>query len=144
MRPEERVRRLREIGRLTQAAGGDLEVALAQATPAKARALLKQFPMIADPGADKILLFCGLADRPALESNGVRVLVRLGLAQPGKSYGQAYRNATAVLAGLESPRLIAAFQVLRAHGQTLCRRGGPDCAPCPLEAGCPKAEAPGL
>jgi endonuclease III len=144
MRPEERVRRLREIGRVTQTVGGDLLAALTKATPAKARGLLKQYPMIADPGADKILLFCGLSDRPALESNGVRVLVRLGLAAPGKSYAHAYRNTTAALAGLEPARLITAFQVLRSHGQALCKRGGPTCTPCPLEPACPKAEAAGL
>ena len=139
MRPEERVERLRAIGRLTLDAGGDLTAALRRAGPAKARALLKRFPTIADPGADKILLFSGLEVRPALESNGVRALVRLGHAVEGKSYANAYRSAIGALTSLGPPdrdRLIAAFQILRAHGQTLCKRSAPVCLSCPLDAAC--------
>ena len=139
MRPEERVERLRTIGRLNLDAGGDLTAALRTAGPAKARALLKRFPTIADPGADKILLFSGLQVQPALESNGVRALVRLGHAVEGKSYAHAYRSAIAALNSLGPPdrdRLIAAFQILRAHGQTLCKRSTPLCLSCPLDATC--------
>ena len=126
-------------GRLTLDAGGDLATALRAAGPAKARALLKRFPTIADPGADKILLFSGLQVQPALESNGVRALVRLGHAVEGKSYTHAYRSAIAALNSLGPPdrdRLIAAFQILRAHGQTLCKRSTPVCLSCPLDAAC--------
>src|SRR5277367_2224349 len=71
MRPEVRVQRWRTIGRIVlEVCDGDLEGALRSLPLAKARALLKSFPVIADPGADKVLLFSGIAARPCLESNG--------------------------------------------------------------------------
>jgi adenine-specific DNA glycosylase len=108
-------------------------------SPTKARTLLKRFPGIGDPGADKILLFAGIVARPALESNGVRAMVRLGYATEGSSYSQAYRNAVLALAELGSPdrdRLIESYQVLRTHGQTLCKRTLPNCLACPLDRAC--------
>ncbi|MFX8879625.1 hypothetical protein ABTM72_20090, partial [Acinetobacter baumannii] len=76
MRPDVRVERWRSIARITLEAGGDLRAALAALPLVKARALLKRFPTIADPGADKVLLFSGVAPRPCLESNGLRVFCR--------------------------------------------------------------------
>jgi len=147
MRPAERTERLRRIGQIALEAGGDLAVALRQARPREARKLLKRFPGVGDPGADKILLFCGVEARPALESNGVRVLARLGHAGEGASYAQAYRGATAALLAMGPPdreRLTEAFQVFRAHGQALCKRAAPLCAACPLDAVCAHAPAKGL
>jgi endonuclease-3 len=147
MRPDERAERLRLVGRLVLEAGGDLAQALRLSSPAKARTLLKRFPGIGDPGADRILLFCGLDVRPALESNGVRALVRLGHAAEGASYAQAYRSAISALRDLGPPdrdRLVEAFQVLRAHGQALCKRGAPLCLPCPLDPVCAHASAQNL
>jgi len=69
MRPETRVFRWREIARITLTQfDGDLSSILAL-TYAKAKRALKQFPNIGDPGAEKILLFCGLGDGLPLESN---------------------------------------------------------------------------
>ena len=142
MRPADRVERLRHIGRLALEAGGDLASALRLASPAKARALLKRFPGIGDPGADKILLFCGVDTRPALESNGVRAMVRLGYAVEGASYAHAYKSAVSALRDLGPPereRLVEAFHVLRAHGQALCKRSAPVCLSCPFESACAHA-----
>ena len=142
MRPAERARRLRRIGEIALGVGGDLHMALRQASPAEARRILKRFPGVGDPGVDKILLFCGIAARPALESNGVRALARLGHAVEAASYAQAYRSATGALRAMGQPdrdRLIQAYQVLRAHGQALCKRGTPLCAPCPLDPVCAHA-----
>src|SRR6266850_6641132 len=86
MHPERRVSKLLEIAALVRERfGGDLEAALDGPLP-KARAALKRFPGIGDPGAEKILLFTGRHPFFALESNGLRVLLRLGHARPGKSY----------------------------------------------------------
>lgn len=139
MRPAERVARLRRIGQLVLEAGGDLTLALHTAGPFRARTLLKRFPGIADPGADKILLFCSIETRPALESNGVRVVVRLGHAAEGAAYAQAYRSAISALASMGPPdrgRLTQAYQLLRAHGQALCKRSAPLCVACPLDSVC--------
>ena len=143
MRPEARVQRWRDIAALVQTrAGGDLAGALAGLTPAKARALLKAFPTIGDPGADRILLFAGLAARPSLESNGVRALARLGFFVEQRDYAASYRAAVDVLASQgEADRdwLITAYQTLRAHGQTICKRAAPLCLGCPLDEKCAHA-----
>ena len=59
MHPETRVLRWREIARITlQQFGGDLAQVLT-VDYAKAKKALKQFPSIGDPGAEKILMYCG-------------------------------------------------------------------------------------
>jgi len=140
MRPQERARRLRSIGELALAhAGGDLMAALKALPSAKARALLRRFPGVGDPGADKIMLFCGLEARPALDSNGLRVLVRLGYAPAETDYPRTYRSAVEMLRAQGRPDrdwLVMAFQVLRAHGQALCKRAGAQRQACPLGAVC--------
>lgn len=78
MRPDVRVERWRTIAAITLKVGGELRAALAAMPLTKARALLKRFPTIGDPGADKVLLFSGVAPRPCLESNGLRALCRRG------------------------------------------------------------------
>ena len=148
MRPETRVQRWRDIaGIVLSRAGGDLGATLAALPLAKARALLKAFPTIGDPGADRILLFAGLAPRPSLESNGVRALARLGYFSEGRDYAASYRAAIAVLARegeAEREWLISAFLALRAHGRALCRRGVPLCGTCPLDALCAHATVAAL
>ena len=143
MRPQTRVERWQEIARIIlERGGGDLADALRALPLAKARALLKTFPVIGDPGADKVLLFSRLSPRPCLDSNGVRVLARLGLFREQKAYAASYRAAIEVLKtqGLETrDDLVAAFVLLREHGKALCKRGGPLCAACPLDAACAHA-----
>jgi endonuclease-3 len=141
MRPEARVERWRQIARL--ATGGDLDSALRSMPLSKARTLLKGFPVIGDPGADKILLFAGIAVRPSLESNGVRALARLGYFREGRDYSATYRAAIDALiqhGDTDRAWLITAYLVLRDHGRTLCKRAGPICLPCPLDAVCAHAE----
>ena len=61
MFPELRGPRLKEIAaRVQDEFGGDLRAALVGST-LRVRKTLKSFPGIADPGADRILLFAGLA-----------------------------------------------------------------------------------
>lgn len=106
----------------------------------QARRALAQFPMIGEPGADKILAFTKTARILPLDSNALRVLQRLALTTEAKDYRTSYRQAQTVLAP-QLPKshawLIAAGQLLRQHGQKLCRRSVPDCARCPLRPGCP-------
>lgn len=76
----------------------------------------------------------------ALDSNGLRVLLRLGYAEEKKSYSASYRAVQQGLAGqLPShyDALIAAHQLLRRHRQELCKRTRPLCdAGCPLTTKC--------
>ena len=76
--------KLRECARIaTDAFDGDLGAAL-RAAPAEARRALRSFPGVGEPGADKILLFAGYEPSLAPESNGLRVLVRLGPVSRGR------------------------------------------------------------
>jgi endonuclease III len=148
MRPETRVARWRTIARIiAERCGGDLEGTLRVLPLPKARALLKLFPVIGDPGADKILLLSGIAARPSLESNGLRSLARLGFFKEQGSYTAAYRAGIEVLVAKGRPDanwLADAHLLLREHGKLLCKRGVPLCVACPLEPVCPKALAEAL
>ncbi len=139
MHPEQRVDRLKEIADLALAeGGGDLSSVLALPVAA-ARKILKKFPSIGDPGADKILLHCGTLKKLALESNGLRVAVRLGFGDEKTSYASTYRSAlTAIAPEIEedSDWLARASQLLRRHGKTLCKASAPDCDACPLTRSC--------
>ena len=98
MRPETRVFRWLEIARITiDQFGGDLSSILTKPY-AEAKRALKQFPNIGDPGADKILLFAGIAPQPCLDSNGLRALVRLDVANLlSTDRGSSERNLRSVL-----------------------------------------------
>jgi endonuclease-3 len=112
----------------------------------KARRALAQFPMIGEPGADKILVFTKQARLLPLDSNGLRVLRRLGLTPDGKDYRTTYRRAQEALApSLPNDHnwLIAAYGLLRLHGQELCLRSAPVCSRCPFRARCPASSYAG-
>lgn len=117
--------------------GGDLEANL-PADPAQAKRALRKFPGIGEPGADKILLFSGSAPSLAPESNGVRVLIRLGLVEEGASYAKSYSacRAAGVTLGKRDKDLQQAHLQLHHHGQTLCKRTAPRCGVCPLKGDC--------
>jgi len=135
--------KLRECARIARADfDGDLERALDE-PPAQAQRALRRFPGIAAPGADRILLFSGRKRCLAPESNGLRVLVRLGLIAEDTSYARQYKAGVA--AGAALPASARALQdahlLLRHHGQELCRIAAPRCAECPLRRRCAFARA---
>jgi endonuclease III len=140
MHPHKRAERLIEIGKLSiTLCDRDLTGMLRTLPLPKARALLKKFPSVGDPGADRIILFAGIAPMPSVDSNGLRALVRLGYCEERKSYAQTYKSATAALAeaGLSDIEwLKRAYTMLREHGKTLCKRSAPICEPCPLDHAC--------
>src|SRR6185369_2858484 len=117
---------------------GDLDRILE--TPfAQAKKALKLFRGIGDPGAEKILLFCGIGTGLPLESNGVRVLIRVGYAKPHKNYTTEYRTLQEALkpelpSGNED--LVQAHLLLREHGKTICRTNSPHCYECPIAPLC--------
>jgi endonuclease-3 len=144
MRPETRVFRWREIARITLTQfAGNLDAILDEPY-AKAKRALKQFPNIGDPGAEKILLFCGMAEGLPLESNGLRVLVRMGYGREQKAYGAMYRSVendlTAELKTAGAQELSLAHRLLREHGKTLCKDKNPHCGECPLLRECDYGE----
>lgn len=134
MRSETRIFRWREIARITlDQFDGDLDRILKEPY-AVAQKALKQFPSIGDPGAEKILLYCGLGPGLPLDWNGLRVLTRVGYGRPLKNYGATYRSVQEAVSG-ELPRsaakLASAHLLLREHGKMLCRDKGPLCEQCP-------------
>jgi len=140
MAPEVRAQRLRQIAELVHYIFKDNLAAELKRPLAQAKKSLKRFPSIGDPGAEKILMLTRSYPVLALESNGLRVLLRLGFAEEKKSYSASYRGVQQALAGqlpVDYAALIAAHQLLRRHGQELCKRTRPLCeAGCPLTAEC--------
>ncbi len=140
MNPQKRAERLKDIGRMAIVeCDGDIVGHLRALPLARARAFLKKFPSVGDPGADRIVLFSGTAAQPAISSDGMRALVRLGLCAEQKSYSQTYRVAVDLLRKDGMPDaawLERAYLVLRAHGRALCKRSAPICEPCPLDRLC--------
>lgn len=139
MRPETRVFRWREIARITQSQfAGNLDGILSGPFAAAKKALL-QFPNIGAPGAEKILMFCGMAPGLPLEWNGLRVLTRVGYGRSGKNYGAMYQSVQEAIRP-ELPRGAAAISrahlLLREHGKKLCRNSAPLCHACPVDQLC--------
>ncbi len=121
---------------------GDLTIVLRMPLPKAKRALMK-FPMTGEPGAEKVLLLCGAQAVLALESNGLRVMQRLGFGAEHKSYSVAYRLVReAVLedGDRDIEFLQRAHKLLRLHGQRTCKITRPLCLACPLNRICPSAQ----
>jgi len=111
---------------------------------ASAKRALRQFPGIGEPGAEKILLFTRMHPFLAPDSNGLRVLVRLGLCPENSHYGSTYRSARELAQeqiGDNFESLISARYVLRRHGQEICRRTTPVCDECWLASECPSVQS---
>jgi hypothetical protein len=127
-RPAERAERLRRCAEL-----------------AIAGAPWRAYPGIGAPGQDRIDLFTGSRPVLALDANALRVLTRLGYAEPTRSYATGYRQAQAaasVRLPAEVPPRQRAYQLLRRHGQAVCRRKEPACASCVIAGDCPSAGHP--
>ena len=139
MRPEERVARWIMIARMTvDQFEGDLSRVL-RLPYLQAKKALKQFPSIGDPGADKILLFCGCYTGLPLESNGLRVLTRVGYGTVQKSYTSTYRSVQEAVTPQLRPNpkeLITSHLLLRQHGKELCLTNRPLCTRCPIAELC--------
>jgi endonuclease-3 len=144
MRPETRVFRWRQIAAITLSQfDGNLDSILARPYP-EAKKALKQFPNIGDPGAEKILLLCGISNGLPLESNGLRALVRVGWGRSQKNYGATYRSVREALKPAlpsSAAKLSEAHLLLRTHGKTLCKEKAPQCHECPVSADCRYAQS---
>jgi endonuclease III len=138
MVPELRAMRLKEIAaRVQDEFGGDLRSALVGPL-AHARKILKSFPSIADPGADRILLFAGIAPLAAVASNCPHVLVRILHGRERDNYGVTYREAQEAIEAEVPAKFDArtrAYLLLKRHGQELCKRK-PKCDQCPVSVSC--------
>ncbi len=140
MVPELRAMRLQTIAEWVQKEfAGDLRGELKRLPVAKARAALKKFPNIADPGADRILLFGGISPVGAVPSNGPQVLVRIGRGREHENYGLNYREAQEAIEAETAASFDArrrAYLLLKQHGQAICKRTNPKCGECPVANRC--------
>lgn len=140
MIPELRAKRLKEIARRVQKEfDGDLSSALSGLPPNEGRALLKRFPGIADPGADRIMLFGGIAPLAAVPSSCPQVLVRIETGRPHEAYNANYRDAQALIEREVADTFAArtrAYLLLQQHGQHVCKRSSPKCDICPVARSC--------
>jgi endonuclease-3 len=140
MMPELRAMRLKEIAeRVQQEFGGDLRTALGGMPVLKARAALRKFPNIADPGIDRILLFAGLSPVAAVPSNCPQVLVRIETGKEPENYGRQYSEAQRLLEAEVPAKFdarVRAYLLLKCHGQQLCKRTNPKCGACPVAGAC--------
>lgn len=129
------VARLREIALIAlQEYGVDLQEVISR-PPKQAKKALMKFPSIGEPGAEKILLFSNAYPVLALDSNGLRVLIRLGFGKEQKSYAATYRAAQQAAQEELNDDCSSnkrAHLLLRQHGKLTCRRTQPNCESCPL------------
>jgi endonuclease III len=141
--PESRVEKLRKCAQIAlEELDGDVKQVVDR-PEAKALRALQKFPGIGRPGAEKLLLFARKRAGLPLESNGLRVLVRIGFGADAKDYATTYR----LVQGAVTPELppdfdwlIAAHQLLRTHGQETCKNSKPKCSECPLAKNCQFAQ----
>ena len=138
MVPELRAMRLQEIAqRVIEEYGGDLSK-LFTGPVRSVRAALKRFPGIADPGADRILLFARAAPVAAVPSNSAHVLVRIVHGLERENYGVTYREAQQLIEQNVPEQFHTrqrAYLLLKVHGQTICKRK-PQCDRCPVRSVC--------
>lgn len=139
MVPELRAMRLQQIAeRVENEFGGDLRDGLTGRLE-DVRKKLKTFPGIADPGADRILLFGKVEPVAAVASNCPHVLVRIQLGLERESYSVTYSESQSLIEA-EIPKQFHARQraylLLKEHGQTVCKRTKPKCEECPVCSHC--------
>ena len=135
MRPEVRAERFRTIARITlDQFQGDLRKVLK--LPLKqAKKALQLYPTIGEPGAEKVLLFTKSYPVLGLDSNGLRVLRRIGYGHECKNYSATYHSVQEAVVGQigqDCAPLIKANQLLRQHGQERCKLNAPLCEICPV------------
>ncbi len=137
--PANSVQKLRRVAENARESFKDNLSAILDKPLAAAKKDLRKFPSIGEPAAEKILLFNQRHAVLALESNGLRVLVRLGYAPEHRNYATTYKGMQRALASAvpsSCDALIRAYQLLRQHGQELCKRTSPTCESCPLRTHC--------
>jgi endonuclease III len=140
MRPEVRVDRWLEIAAICRKEfGGDLGRILALPCD-QAKKSLRKFPSIGEPGAEKILILCGVSQGLPLDSNGLRVLTRVGYGcEDARNYARTYRSVQEAV-GPETPKAakkaVEAHLLLREHGKEVCRTTAPRCGDCAISSLC--------
>jgi endonuclease-3 related protein len=137
--PTATVEKLRRAAEIARDSFGDNLAPILDKPVTAAKKDLQKFPGIGEPSAEKILLFNSRYPVLALESNGLRVLVRMGYAPEHKNYSTMYKGVQRALSSqlpADCRALVRAYQLLRLHGQNICKRSTPLCSACPVRANC--------
>jgi endonuclease III len=139
MLAELRAMHLKEVAaRVQDEFGSNLRASLV-GPMARVRKVIKTFHGIADPGADRILLFAGIAPIAAVPSNCPYVLVRIQRGQEDDNYRATYREAQQAIEAHVPRKFDArtrAYLLLKRHGEVLCKRTKPKCVECPVNSSC--------
>ena len=117
--------------------GGQLDRALSRDV-AEASRQLRVFPGIGQPGAEKILVAIGRTRTLPLDSNGLRVLLRIGFGSALRSYAATYTSVKAGLAlgRISAKSLFTTHLLLQRHGREVCKASNPRCDACLLRPMC--------
>jgi len=148
--PELRAERLKTIAKIVnEEFGGDLKWSLEKLLREEkksagkgihlAKKALKEFPVIGEPGADKILLFAGLVPVAAVPSACVGVPQRILFGEEDKNYAAGYRAAQGAMTAELPEKFEAremAYLLLKRHGGEICKRTKPKCEICPISSAC--------
>jgi endonuclease-3 len=148
--PELRAERLKLIAKIVnEEFGGNLKWSLEKLLQEEkkgagkgirfAKKALKEFPVIGAPGADKILLFAGLAPVAAVPSACIGVPQRILFGDEDKNYTAGYRAAQEAMTAELSETFDArqrAYLLLKRHGAEICKRTKPKCEICPVSGMC--------
>lgn len=138
MKPEHRAGKVLESAKVAQRIGLPRLREAVRNDPEAAKKLLREFPSVGEPYADRILLFAGGHPRIAPDSNALRVLTRLGFVEEAKSYSTTYKRAATRAAeevtDAKTARML--HLLLRRHGQEVCKASEPRCGLCPLRKTC--------
>lgn len=136
---ELRVKKLRKCAEIVMnGCDGDLLSCL-RGPIEKDRKVLKRFPGIGDPAADRILLFSRRYAVFTMDSNVLRALLRIGFGSEQKDYSASYRSVMQAIQPLLPKNyegLIRAYLLLRMHGQATCKNNNPRCGACPVYSQC--------
>jgi endonuclease III len=148
--PDVRAERLKTIAKIAnEEFGGDLKWSLKKLLQEEkkgagkgirlAKKALKEFPVIGEPSADKILLFADLVPIAAVPSACIGVPQRILFGEEDKNYASGYRAAQEAMTA-ELPETFDARQraylLLKRHGAEICKRTKPKCEICPICAMC--------
>jgi endonuclease-3 len=148
--PELRAERLKTIAKIVnEEFGGDLKWSLGKLLQEEkkdagkgirlAKKALKEFPVIGEPGADKILLFARLAPIAAVPSACIGVPQRILFGAEDKNYASGYRAAQEAMAAEQTEKFEVrqrAYLLLKRHGSEICKRTKPKCEICPVSGMC--------
>lgn len=95
--------------------------------------------MIGNPGAYRILFVASVVNRFAVDSNGLRVLLRLGHGNDDGIHDRSYRPVIEEIErqpAMSAPAAGEVYLPLGKHGRLTCRRTTPTCSDCPMRTRC--------